>query len=305
MSNRRFHSKPPATGADERYGNAGQALESRIALIGVDMMVSRKARCALAFFLVVSGRLPGQVPEGTILPARLSSAIDTRNSRMGDRISARVMQDVPLSGSPTLGSGQSAPGERTRKIPAGAQLIGEVVAVKPGSVSWKFDRLVVHGKSIPIRTNLRALASMMEIHDAQLPTNAAGGDRGSSELDWNTVQVGGDVVYGRRGGVVVRGGEVVGHSVFGDGVLANPVAVSGSPCRGSLGVEAPQALWLFSASACGLYGYPDVWIAHAGRSAPLGVVVLASHGRIKIRAGSGILLRVVPTGDATKNDGNE
>jgi len=236
--------------------------------------------------------LAGQVPGGTILPTRLSSAIDTHKSKVGDRISARVMQDVPLDGSSTVPSAQNLK-RGGSKVPAGARLVGEIVEVHPESVSWKFDRLVVHGKSMLIRTNLRALASMVEIHDAQLPTNDAGGDRGSTALDWNTVQVGGDVVYGRRGGGVMRGGEVLGHSVFCDGVLVTPVAEHGSQCRGSVGAETPQAFWLFSASACGVYGYPDVWIAHSGKSDPVGVMVVTAHSRIKIGVGSGILLRVV------------
>jgi hypothetical protein len=115
---------------------------------------------------------------------------------------------------------------------------------------------------------------------------------GSSDEDWTTVQVGGDVVYGRRGGPVMHGTTIVSRSLFRDGVLATPIANPDSRCRASIGSEAPQAFWLFSASACGIYGYPDLWIAHAGRSNPVGTIVLASHGRIRIRAGSGILLRV-------------
>jgi hypothetical protein len=263
-------------------------------------MVSRKPRHQLVFFLLAAIPLAAQVPEGIILPARLASTIDTRKSRVGDRITARIMQDIPLSAS-ALELGKRNGLLRDQKIPAGSRLLGTIVEVQPARVSWKFNNLVVHGKSIPIRTSLRALASMTEIHDAQLPTNDAGGDRGSSDLDWNTVQVGGDVVYGRRGGVVMEGSHEVGHSVFGDGVLLTPVAVRGSPCRGSVGIESPQAFWLFSASACGLYGYPDIWIAHAGRSDPIGQVVLASQGRIKIRAGSGILLRVAASAEPTQS----
>ena len=261
--------------------------------VEIGCMAARKPGCVVAFFLLASIGLSGQVPEGTILPARLSSAIDTRKSKIGDRITARVMQDIPLGGSPARPGGQNVQGRSTPRVPAGARLVGEIVGVQQESVSWKFDRLVVQGRSIPIQTNLRALASVTEIHDAQLPSNTAGGDRGSSQLDWNTVQVGGDVVYGRRGGVVMQGGEVVGHSVFGDGVLVTPVAERGSQCRGSIGEGRPQAFWLFSASACGLYGYPEVWIVRAGKSNPVGVTVIASRGRIKIEVGSGILLRVL------------
>jgi hypothetical protein len=257
-------------------------------------MASRKSGFALAFFLTASTFASAQLPAGTILPARLSSTIDTHKSKAGERISARIMQDVPLPGAADqLGALNFGRG-RAHKIPAGSRLVGEIVDVRPDKVSWKFDSLVLYGKSIPIRVNLRALASMMEIDNAQLPTNDGGGDRGSSELDWDTEQVGGDVVYGQRGGVVTEGDQVIGHSVFGGGVLLRPVADRQAGCRGSLGVEGPQAFWLFSASACGLYGYPDVRIVHAGRSEPAGIIALsAARGKLKIRAGSGILVRVL------------
>jgi hypothetical protein len=227
-----------------------------------------------------------QVPEGTLLPgtllpAMLSSSIDSHKNRPGDEIKARLMQDVPL------GNGH--------KLPAGTRVVGEITDVKPSMVTLRFDRLFVRNNTIAIRTNLRALASMTEISDAQLPTNTVSGDFGSSVDDWNTVQVGGDVVYGRRGGPVMHGSSVVGHSLLGNGVLAVPEAASDSTCRADISSETPQAMWLFSASACGTYGYPDLSIAHAGRSEPIGIVVLAAPDRVRITAGSGVLLRV--TGD--------
>ena len=255
-------------------------------------MAPKKTGSVLAFCLLAAMCAAAQVPAGTILPARLSSTIDIRKSKVGDRISARIMQDIPLRGQRLDATDLLA--KHSHKIPTGSRLLGEIVDIQPGGVSWRFDHLLVHRKSIPIHTNLRALASLMEMDYAQLPTNDAGGDRGSSELDWNTVQVGGDVVYGRRGGIVTEGNEIVGHSAFGAGVLLTPVADRQTHCRGSVGLEGPQAFWLFSASACGLYGYPDVRIVRAGRSDPVGVITLSTARRkLKIRAGSGILLRVI------------
>ena len=215
-----------------------------------------------------------QIPAGTILPAQLSSTIDSRKAYSGERISARLMQDVDL------GSG---------KLPAGTRLMGKIVAVDPSRVTFVFDEAVRGQQRISIRTDLRSLASMLDVEEAQLPTNSVGGDRGSSLADWNTVQVGGQAVYGRDG--VYTGNRLVGRSLMSGGVLAIPEA--SSKCRGSLDNDRPQSFWIFSTSACGAYGFEGLRIEHAGRTNPVGQIVLSSPRRVLIRSGSGLLLRVV------------
>jgi hypothetical protein len=212
----------------------------------------------------------------------LNSALNSKKSKAGQAISATLMQDVPL-----------APGST---IHAGNKVIGHVLDVTPASaaggaeISFQFDTIEISKQKVPITTNLRALASMMEIHEAQLPQS--GPDRGTSENAWTTVQVGGDVVY-RGGGPVTHGLEVVGTPTA-NGVLGQLRANPDAKCRGETdGNNLPQALWLFSADACGAYGFPNLTIIRAGRSSPFGQIIIGStKGDFEVRSGSGMLLRV-------------
>jgi hypothetical protein len=227
------------------------------------------------------------IPAGTILPVALNSSLNSRKVKPGQVITARVMQDVPLS-----------PGST---IHAGAKVIGRVIDVKPANggsgaqVSFRFDTLVASKRRIPIITNLRALASMMAVEAAQLPES--GPDRGTSQNAWTTDQIGGEVVY-RGGGPVADGLRSVGEPTYG-GVLVHVSAKPGSPCRGEIeGNDRLQALWVFSSDACGVYDFANLAIVHAGRTDPVGEITLASDkGEVNIRAGSGMLLRVNKTTD--------
>ncbi len=234
--------------------------------------------------VVCAAPLFGQqtIPAGTVIPVALNSSLNSHKSKVGQTISARIMQDVPL-----------AAGARIR---AGSKVIGHVIAVQPasasggGGISLAFDTLLASKQRTPVVTNLRAVASMMAVHDAQVPET--GPDRGTPESAWTTDQIGGEVVY-RGGGPVARGLHVVGTPTF-NGVLARVAAQPGSRCRGEVGGnDRRQALWVFSSDACGTYDLPNVTIAHAGRSHPTGEIRLrAKRGDLKLEAGSGMLLRV-------------
>jgi len=224
------------------------------------------------------------IAAGTILPVELRSSLSSKKSKVGQVVTARIMQDVPLPG----GS----------QIRAGAKVIGHVVGVSQANntsgakLTLRFDTVVVSKRRIPITTNLRALASSMAVWEAQLPKT--GPDRGTPEDAWNTVQVGGDEVVYRGGGPVVHGMRIVGQPTNDSGVLARVASNPESMCRGQLeGNDRLQALWVFSSDACGTYDLPHVTITHAGRSNPVGEIVLASDkDELNIRAGSGMLLRV-------------
>jgi len=221
------------------------------------------------------------VPAGTVLPVEMSASLDSGKSKPGRVVTARIMQDVPLPAG---------------RIPAGARIIGHIVNVAPAKngsgmeISLQFDTLRFSHRSIPITTHLRAWASMAEVEDAQIPST--GTDRGTPWAWMTTNQIGGEAVYGQDG-PVTNGSRFVGHAAPG-GVLVHLSAKRGSMCRGEVGGnDRPQALWLFSSDACGLYGFPGLEITHAGRTDPVGQIRIASkEGTLHIQGGSGLLLRV-------------
>ena len=56
--------------------------------------------------------------------------------------------------------------------------------------------------------------------------------------------------------------------------------------------DCPEALWTLSDAARGTYGIDHLMIAHYGRTAPVGTIVLESETRTaKLRTGDGLLLR--------------
>ncbi len=237
----------------------------------------------IVFVLLASGSFAQDaIPVGTILPAQLSSSLRLNRLRPGQTIRARLMQDVPLNGH--------------SKIRAGAKVIGHVLAVTPASkgararISLSFDTLAVGKRRIPLTTNLRAFATMMDVSAAQVPES--GPDRGTSEYSWTTDQIGGEIAYHGRG-AIVQGAHVVGYAAP-DGALVQVSSRPGTKCRGTVnGNDQPQALWVFSSDACGLYDFPDVTLIHAGRTNPVGEITLESEKPdLNIPAGSGMLLRV-------------
>jgi hypothetical protein len=221
------------------------------------------------------------IPGGTILPIRLNTSLSSTKNKAGWIVVGRIMQDVPLPGG--------------GKIRAGSKVKGRVVEVAQEGmtgtrISLQFDKLCLPHETVAISTDLRAIAGFMEVASAQAPT------AGMGEGDvWNwedTTLIGGDSAFG-VGGPVTDGHQVVGTRLE-EGLIARPIAKTGSDCRADIeGNENPQAFWVFSSGACGVYGLPHLRIVHAGRSDPLGVITLAAdRSEVRIAGGAAMLLRV-------------
>ena len=234
--------------------------------------------------LLISAAIAGaqEIPPATALPVTLNSTLDVRKVVPGQPITARIAQDVPLPSGGRIRAGSRVNG---RVLQAGTKVGGRTY------IRLRFDQVGANGRDIAITTSLRAIASPREVQDAQLPQH--GPILGESPANWTTTQVGDDVVY-RGGGHVMHDAKVVGDPVK-DGVLAVLLAVPRAGCETASG-DRRLALWVFSSSACGAYGfYGRLDIAHAGNSSPMGEIVLESKKKAHVDTGSAMLLITVST----------
>jgi hypothetical protein len=219
------------------------------------------------------------IPAGTIVPVSLNSTLRSDKSQSGAAITATVMQDVPLG--------------RGEMLPKGTKVTGHVVEVitrgkgsDESKISFQLDQVRLGNRTIPVTTNLRALASRSAVL-------AATPELTSSEYADNQIQIGGDQISYGEGGAVMVGSQVVGKYTS-QGVLAYGDQDSSSPYRGTIDDNThPQAFWLFSVNARGAYGFGDMTILHSGSTEPVGEVTLTSNGSaVKLGEGSAMLLRV-------------
>jgi hypothetical protein len=255
----------------------------RIYYVRGDMKLLQSAFASLIVLLTATVAFSQQIPAGTVLPVMTNTTVDAGKAKPGDKLSARLMQDVVLPS-----------GEKIRR---GAKLEGQVVQASSSNstsatLAVRFDRLISDGKQFPLTVRLRALASMMDVFDAQLPVGTFD-DYGPSIDDWTTVQVGGAAVY-LGDGTVRDGMQVIGRAPGYGIVTAKLVPAPKLGCKAiPAESQSDQSLWVFSPWACGTYGFEDLTIAHHGVTSPVGTIELTASARFRVKAGSGWLLCVV------------
>ena len=224
------------------------------------------------------------LPVGLILPVTLDESISLDQAHAGQPIAARIAQDVPLS--------------KNEKIPHRSRVTGSIVSVVKSpdgttvDLSLRFEKIEYHKQMMPLAVSLRALASFEAVRASQTPFTQADGGTPTGWAD--TTQIGGDIRFGDGGEVRNLQKQPVGKGVFG-GVLVHVRAAPGSDCDGPInGDDRLQALWVFSADACGVYGLPAVQIVHSGKTAPIAVITFRfERADRKLEAFDALLLRVL------------
>ncbi len=247
-------------------------------------------RRSKSFFIVAALCLSGfavflhaqeQFPPGTVIAVVLDQAVDSRFCQPGQLVIAEIAQEVPLGSK--------------RVIRAHSKVLGEVTRVQNGAgaaqLGLRFDRIEFDRMQVAISAQARAVASPIAVTDASQPKNGPG-----PRSDWTTAQVGNDAVYG-GGQVEDEMGKVVGKAVPG-GVLVTVSNRPGSQCEGMLLSKTPQPTWVFSANACGVYGFRRFQFENGTDEKP-GQILFTQKNRhedrsttVKLPAGTAFLLAI-------------
>jgi hypothetical protein len=227
------------------------------------------------------------VPAGfvapTTLPIVFTKTIAADHSHVGDIVTAKTSQRVYLSNGAV--------------IPSGTKVTGHVVAAngfvydktpyahqKASTLTIKFDSVQVGATDLPLNATVRAMADPITSEQAQMKL--------ATDIDpeGTTTQIGGDQVTPRASEVVNSDGDVVGYNKRG-GVYAHLIA-SGT-CDGS---DVEVSMGIYSADACGLYGFNRVSAVELGsQTQPSTLTLVSTHVSPKIWKDSTALLEVLPS----------
>ncbi len=226
--------------------------------------------------------IPVELEAPTTLPIVFTKTIVANHSHVGDAVTAKTSQIVLLSNGAV--------------IPSGAKVTGHVVAAdgfsydktpyarqKASTLTIKFDSVQVGEATLPLNTTVRAMADPITSEQAHFI--------GATDIDpqGTTTQIGGDEVTPRVSEVVNKDGDVVGYNKRG-GVYAHLIANGG--CDGS---DVEVSMGIYSASACGLYGFGRMSAMEMGSQAqPSTLTLVSTHGSPKIWKDSTALLEVLP-----------
>lgn len=222
----------------------------------------------------------------TTLPISFSHGIDADHAHVGDVVSAKTTQPVNLADGQVLSSGALVTGHVVSDS-AFAFDSTPYAKQKQSVLSIHFDSVESKGMHIPLNVYVRALATPISSRDARRP-------QASDQDPLGTLtQIGGDLVTPSQKEVMSQDGDIVGYKRHGD-VYAHLIVASGNAPGGCDASDSEQSMGLFSASACGLYGFVDTNLVTTGRTGEPSTLTLTSPRHSpKIWAKSNALLEVL------------
>jgi len=248
---------------------------------------SRSLTLAVGLAIGCSG-IGAMVPAPTTVPVRFTQTLDAAKAKAGDVVTAQTLQAVILP------SGSS--------LVRGSLVIGHVVEVhpyvedrtpygkpSPSVLAIHFDRAVDKGVSIPLSVYIRAFADKAASDKASSPAYGFDDNVGTILL------VGGDhYAPGSRVGLSPDQDTVL--SIRKDGVYARLISndyVHGDVALHCDETSTQQPVGIFSANACGYFGYSAIYLETNGRTDGGTFRLNSNHDTVKIYAGSTALLETL------------
>ena len=220
------------------------------------------------------------LPTQAALPIVFTKTVSSNHAHVGDAVLAKTTQTAKLPNGTT--------------VPSGTVVVGHVAAAngftydktpyaqqKQAALTIRFDAIRVNGQDVPLALAVRAMADPIVSFSAW--------EAKSTDLDpaGTRTQIGGDLLTPSQSEVVNRDGDVVAYNRR-DGVYARLIAHGN--CNAS---STEVSVGIYSASACGLYGFGNV-SAHGVGTAE--VSLISTHGSPQIAQHSTALLEVVSAG---------
>jgi hypothetical protein len=260
----------------------------------VSSMQWRRGLAAMATLALTSASAAAQsastsaaMPVETAIPVLFTSTTNAARVHSGDVVRGKTMEAV-----------FAGPG---KVVPEGSRVFGHVVEARgftfdetpyapqqPSYLVVHMDSMRVDGRDVVLHAKVRALASALATDDATRPP--------ATDMDvWGTTtQIGGDHLQDGDNAMYSPDDEIVGYRRK-QGVVAHLLPASyrshGS-VRSCGGTTTEQAVALFSASACGLYGFPHMDLSDDG--AADGTFRLESRRyTVSLQANGAALLQVI------------
>jgi len=236
--------------------------------------------CVLAQSPPRSGGDPLVVP--MTLPIVFTSTLSADHAHPGDPVMAKTVQAVRTANGQTIPSGAKVAGHVLEANGFAYDKTTPYAQQRRSVLSLQFDSIQYGHMTIPLHVTVRAMADPLASGDAQRPK--------STDLDslGTLTQIGGDQRVPSQSEVVNMDGDVVGYNRHG-GVYAHLIARG--DCDAS-NVEVP--IGIFSASACGLYGFAGVQATERGSAEqPSRLTLVSTHGSPKVWKSTTALLEVV------------
>ena len=228
------------------------------------------------------------LPSSTTIPVYFVHTVKAGKAKTGDQVTAKTMQVVRLPDGQILPSGTLITGHvvDSRKFAFDPT---DYAVQKPSVLSIHLDKIQAD-LTVPARISVRALSNATESFEARTPhyldeTDSVG----------TRVLVGGDQFYPLGKQVLSPDGDIVGYNRK-QGVFARLIANTYTGRYSTFHCDSTnteQSVGIFSASACGIYGYDTVYLSGNGSSGDSTFTLEDRRQTVQLNGQSAALLEVV------------